>query len=339
MPHNSDESHASSKGEGWTRDPVDDSGSTTPQGLQPVAWLRGAIGGFLMGMANLVPGVSGGTMILIIGLYDAFISAIADITRLRFTRHNVMLIGIIGTAAGLAIVLLAGPLRNLVVLQPTAMYALFIGMTLGGVPLLWRMMSPPKLASILALAAGFLLIVGVAASSSGRSRLTKEDKTRIKELVRQGEFPIKSDIPLDLAAGVLGMSAMVLPGISGAYMLLLLGRYEQILGAIAAMKDYALSLGQKGDPTALAVLIPVAIGSLVSLVGVTNVLKWLLHHREKQTVGLLLGILIGSVIMLVPMMEFDAASDYAVAGLLLPIGFAATIVLGRIGGRGSSNLR
>ena len=230
---------------------------------------------------------------------------------------------------------MAGPLRNLVVLQPTAMYALFIGMTLGGAPLLWRMMSPPKLASILALAVGFLLIVGVAVSSTDRSRPTKGDKARIKELVRQGEFPIKSDIPRDLAAGVLGMSAMVLPGISGAYMLLLLGRYEQILGAVAALKDYALSLGQEGDPTALAVLVPVAIGSLVSLVGVTNVLKWLLHHREKQTVGLLLGILVGSVLMLVPMMEFDAGIDYVVAGLLLPFGFVATIFLGRVGGRGS----
>ena len=336
MPNTNDGCPAPSRGGGRTDGSVGDPlGASEP--FQPIPWLRGAIGGFLMGLANLVPGVSGGTMILIIGLYDDFISAIADITRLRFTLRNILLIGIIAGMAALAIALLAGPLRTLVVLQPTAMYALFIGMTLGGAPLLWRMMSPPTPASSLALASGFLLIMGVAASSTGRSHLTKEDKAHIKELVRQGKFPIKSDIPLDLAAGVLGMSAMVLPGISGAYMLLLLGRYEQILGAVAAMKDYALSFGKEGDLTALAVLIPVAIGSLVSLIGVTNILKWLLHHREKQTVALLLGILVGSVIMLVPMMEFEGGIDYALAGLLLPFGFAATILLGRIGARGNSN--
>lgn len=335
MPRNRDECLAPTDRVGErTNGPVGHSASAMPQ-TRPIPWLRGVIGGILMGLANLVPGVSGGTMILIIGLYDALISAIADVTRLRFTLHNVVLIGIVAGTAGLAIVLLAGPLRNLVVLQPTAMYALFIGMTLGGAPLLWRMMSPPKPASMLAVAVGFLILVGVAVSSTSHSRLTKEDKARIQELVRRGEFPIKSDIPLDLAAGVLGMSAMVLPGISGAYMLLLLGRYEAILGAVAAMKDYALSFGKEGDPTALAVIVPVAIGSLVSLVAVTNVLKWLLQHREKPTVGLLLGILLGSVITLVQRMEFAAGLDYALAGLLLPCGFVATIFLSRVGARGN----
>jgi len=297
----------------------------------PVPWFRGAVGGVLMGLANLVPGVSGGTMILIIGLYDAFISAVADVTRLRFSRRGVLLLGLIAGAAGLAIVSLAGPLRNLVVLQPTAMYALFIGMTLGGVPLLWRMMLPMKTGPVLMLLVGFLLMVGIAVTSAEGSQPSKEDKARIKDLVRRGEFPIKADIPLDFFGGVLGMSAMVLPGISGAYMLLLLGRYEQILGAIAVLKDYGMSLGKEGDLAALQVLVPVAIGSLLSLIGVSNLLKWLLHHRQKQTVGFLLGILLGSVVMLFPMMEFDGGIDYVLAGVLLPGGCVLTLALGRIG--------
>ena len=72
--------------------------STTPNGAGlPV--VRSVAGGFLMGLANLVPGVSGGTMIVVTGLYDEFITSIADVTRLRFSRRNVTFLAIVGAAA------------------------------------------------------------------------------------------------------------------------------------------------------------------------------------------------------------------------------------------------
>lgn len=299
-----------------------------------VPLIRCGVGGVLMGLANLVPGVSGGTMILIMGLYDEFISAVADATRFRFTRRGVVFLGVVVVCAVVTVVSLARPLARLVVLYPGAMYALFIGMTLGGVPLLWRMMRPVRGGPVLAMAAGIALMLTIAAAKSDGTGLSKEEKTRIKEMVRKGEFQLRSAYGLDVAAGVLGMSAMVLPGISGAYMLLLLGRYEQILGAIGLTKEYALSLGKAGDPAALHVIVPVAIGALVSLVGVTNVLKWFLHHHDKPTVGLLLGVLVGSVVMLWPMVEAQASSEYAVAGILLVVGFGVTVWLSRIGAKG-----
>ncbi|MCB9854029.1 MAG: DUF368 domain-containing protein, partial [Phycisphaerales bacterium] len=106
----------------------------------PVA--RCGIAGILMGLANLVPGISGGTMILIMGLYEEFIAAVANITRLKVTMRSLALLGIIGATAGVAIVGLSGRLSGLVTTQPVIMYGLFIGMTLGGAPLLIRMASP-----------------------------------------------------------------------------------------------------------------------------------------------------------------------------------------------------
>ena len=73
------------------------SGNESKRGPLPVA--RSLIGGALMGLANLVPGVSGGTMILVMGLYDAFISSIADVTRLRRTRRNALVLVLVGRAA------------------------------------------------------------------------------------------------------------------------------------------------------------------------------------------------------------------------------------------------
>ena len=106
--------------------------------LQPAALLavRSAIGGGLMGLANLVPGISGGTMLLAAGVYPAFIGAIAEVTTLRFRPRSLLLLASVATAAGLTILLLAGSVKSLVQDHRWIMYSLFIGLTLGGVPLL-----------------------------------------------------------------------------------------------------------------------------------------------------------------------------------------------------------
>ena len=113
-------------------------------------------------------------------------------------------------------------------------------------------------------------------------------------------------------------------------MLLLLGRYEQILAAVSLTKDWALSGGRSGDLAALHVIVPVAIGAIISLVGVTNVLKWLLHHHARPTVAFLLGILAGSAVMLWLHAQVKGPSEYVQAGPALLIGLAVTLGIARI---------
>ena len=76
--------------------------------------IRGAIGGTLMGLANLVPGISGGTMLLAAGVYPAFIAAIAEVTTFRFRTRSVILLAAVVASAALAILLLAGSVKDLV---------------------------------------------------------------------------------------------------------------------------------------------------------------------------------------------------------------------------------
>lgn len=252
----------------------------------PVLVARSAIGGVLMGLANLVPGISGGTMLLAAGVYPAFIEAIADLTTLKFRVRPLMLLGCIGGTAALAILLLAGVLKTLVVEQRWVMYSIFIGLTLGGIPLVWRLARPATPALIGGAAGAFGLMVVMQLGLGG------------------GGGNGEANMLLLGVSGLAGASAMILPGVSGGYLLLLLGQYEPILGSIDLLKqgllggfDLALIF------EAMKVVIPVGIGVVVGIVGVSNLLKWLLHHYEKATLGVLLGLLLGAVVGLWPFQE------------------------------------
>ncbi len=308
--------------------PTETGGSTEPdneaQGSVPVA--RTAVAGVLMGLANLVPGVSGGTMIVVMGLYDEFVTGVADVTRLRFSKKNVLFLAVLVCAASVAIVSLAGTMSRAVTLHRSAMFSLFIGMTLGGAPLLVRMLRRFSPASVAGVVLGLSLMIVIAVTND-----EPPDRDAVKRAVATGEFVIQADYARDLAAGVLGMSAMVLPGISGAYMLLILGRYETILAAVSAAKGYVTSGGSEGDPAAfLGVLIPVAIGAIVSLVVLSNFLKWMLHSHRDVTIGALLGILLGSVVGIWPFDAASTAADCGIGAALAVAGFVATVLLSRI---------
>lgn len=288
--------------------------------------MRSAVGGILMGLAMLVPGVSGGTMILVMGLYDEFITSIADVTRLKFTRRNITFLAIIAGGALVSLVSMAGTFREAVTDHRMAMYSLFIGMTLGGAPLLIRLIARPSPRVLLGALVGFGIILTIAVTNQ-----EPPDKEAIRSRVDAGEFVIESNYARDVVAGAMGMSAMVLPGISGAYMLLILGRYETTLAAVDLAKRYATSMGTEGDlVTSLGVIVPVGIGSLLSLVLLSNLMKWMLRRHEAITLGMLLGFLLGSVVGIWPFDPASVASDYVGGGALFAAGFAATFLLSRI---------
>ena len=142
-------------------------------------FLRSALGGVLMGLANLVPGISGGTMLLAVGIYPRFIEAVARVTRLRIAAWAVMLLGVVVLSAVLAVVLLAGPVKDLVVERRWVMYSLFIGLTLGGLPVVWRMLRPADAQARVGAAAGFVvmaalaLVQAIGSGSSGSSGSVK----------------------------------------------------------------------------------------------------------------------------------------------------------------------
>ncbi|NCG19477.1 MAG: DUF368 domain-containing protein [Rhodobacterales bacterium] len=238
-----------------------------------------------MGLANLVPGISGGTMLLAAGVYPDFIDGIAEITRLKFHKRSLVTLACVGGAAGLAILLLAGPVKDLVVYYRWAMYSLFIGLTLGGTPIVKGLLGDMDRNAKVGAAAGFL----------GMSALAL-----LQAMGAQGGVDGSGPFALFLA-GVVAAGAMILPGLSGGYLLLVLGAYVPILSGIHGLKEALKNrdLVALVDPLT-TVVIPVGIGVAVGIVVVSNVLKWLLDRHRSSTLGVLLGLLVGAVVGLYP---------------------------------------
>jgi putative membrane protein len=248
---------------------------------------RSAFGGFLMGLANLVPGISGGTMLLAAGIYPRFIEAIADVTRFRFGSRSLLVLACAVGSAGIGILLFAGVVKNLVVDQRWMMYSIFIGLTLGGLPVVWKLAKPASLTLIVAAIVAFAGMTVLAA-------------LQMMGVVGSGS----SNPALLFAAGLAGASAMILPGISGGYLLLLMGQYVPILSAIdefksaLAARDVAAAMGP-----ALSVVLPVGLGVVTGVVVVGNLLKWCLHHYRQATLGVLIGLMLGSIVGLWPFQQ------------------------------------
>lgn len=256
---------------------------------------RGAVGGVLMGLANLVPGISGGTMLVAVGVYQRFINAIAEMSTLRFRLPSLLLLGSVVLAALLAILLLAGPVKGLVVDYRWIMYSLFIGLTLGGVPVVWGMVDRATPGLWIGALCG---VIGMAALG-------------LAQALGSADTGDNSGLLMMFLAGVAGASAMILPGVSGGYLLLILGVYVPILAAIDQLK-WALGelkgagftpFWEAASEPVLQVVIPVGVGVVIGVVAVSNLLKLLLERAEKPTLGVLLGLLVGAVVGLWPFQQ------------------------------------
>jgi putative membrane protein len=249
---------------------VDDTETT----LAPASATRVVSGGFLMGLANLVPGVSGGTMILALGLYDRFIGAVAALTSLRWSRSMFVFLALLASGLVTAVLALSGPAVWLVTMHRWAAYSLFIGMTLGGVPLLWKVVRPLDAATGVSAVLGLAVMAGVA--------FGLQDSTLPQTMV------------VFAVIGALAASSMILPGISGSYILLIFGLYDVVISSLrpgTLMEDLAGSL---------RILVPFGIGVAIGIGALSNVLKVVLVRWERPAHAALLGLLLGSILGLWP---------------------------------------
>ncbi len=249
--------------------------------------VRGVIGGVLMGLVNLVPGISGGTMLLAAGVYPQFIQGIAEVTTLRFRRSTLLMLAAIGGSGLLAIIALAGLVKGLVIDHRWVMYSLFIGLTLGGVPVVWRLLRPLTASAAAGAVGGVAVMAGMAWLQLGGG----------------DAGPTGAGTLVVMLAGVAGASAMILPGISGSYLWLIMGQYLTILAAIEGLKTGLLGGGGfawERVAGSMSILAPLGIGVVVGVVGISNLMRLLMARFEKATLGVLLGLLLGAVLGLWP---------------------------------------
>ena len=235
-----------------------------------------------MGLANLVPGISGGTMLLAAGVYRSLIESVGQLCRLNITKRNLAPVVWISLPAAVTIISLAGLVGDLVQNHRPLAYATFIGLTLGGIPLLLGQLPRWTRGAKIGVSLGIIAMGGLAILES------------------MGGFAITSGWVMAALAGLLGGASMILPGLSGGFVLLLLGQYVVILSAIDGFKD-GIKLGSLDAlTTPLQTLIPFGVGVALGIALTAFIMRTLLQKHESATTGVLLGLLLGAVLGLWP---------------------------------------
>ncbi|MBN2343883.1 MAG: DUF368 domain-containing protein [Deltaproteobacteria bacterium] len=270
-----------------------------------------AINGALIGLANIIPGVSGGTFALILGIFDRMVNAIDSLSfqtvkiclgLLRFKRDawdsflaemqriDALFLIILGGFAASCAGALTFLMEYLLAEQTAPTLAFFIGLIVPSVAVPWAMMEK-KGARLLMIIPGIALTAGISFAMPDTSG--------------GGDNPLVA-----FGAGAIAISAMILPGISGSFVLLVLGQYQN---AVAKFTSFATDLSARSfNTTAFIWLVALAIGMAVGLLGFTKFLAWLLKKAKSATMAFLIGLIIGSLFVMWPFK--DVSQGTAITG-------------------------
>ncbi|RNF49314.1 DUF368 domain-containing protein [Marinomonas hwangdonensis] len=248
-------------------------------------WLRIYFSGVLMGAADVVPGVSGGTIAFILGVYDRLIGALSGVNtqsvallrkgNLKALWHHFDGTFLLTLGAGVvtSIFLLAGVITHLLVEYPSYLWSFFFGLILASAYFLISQITDFSWRHF------FVLLIGVALGAS------------LSLLV-----PTQFDTSLTMIffSGVIAICAMILPGISGSFLLLIMGMYGFILSAIKNL-DFV-------------VIFTFAVGAVIGLLSFSKILNLLLLRARSMTLSLLTGIMLGALVKVWPWKVTDAWS-------------------------------
>ncbi|EOB7787582.1 DUF368 domain-containing protein [Staphylococcus aureus] len=278
--------------------------------MQQFKWIN-ILKGFAMGTSDLVPGVSGGTIALLLGIYNQFIASISGIFSRRFWPSFTFLIPII-----IGMLLAMGSLSNLfnyLLSQhhiPTMFF--FGGLIIGIVPYLLKISNYKTSFTTkhyMMVIAGIAILIVITLMNNG-------DKHAGETLTLSTGLIIKYFI-----AGMCASSAMLLPGISGSFMLLVFGVYGTVMLAISEVV--------KLNFTGLLILLAVGFGVLAGFIISSKIIQYFLTHHKLMTFALIIGFVVGSLFAVFPGLPTNIVMWF-VSLVVFIIGFIVSLTLGRI---------
>jgi putative membrane protein len=267
-----------------------------------VKYLKNFLKGIAIGVATLIPGVSGGTMAIILGVYDNLIHAISSF--FEDWKKNIVILLEIGLGGLVGLVLFSGLLEKAITSYPHMMQFLFIGIIIGGLPVLYKKSTSSdkrEMADFLFLAIGFVAVL----------LLSKEPSSTTAMATSQG---IMSMVFL-FFGGIVIAVALVLPGISGSFMLLALGLYGITLNAINSFN--------------VPFLIPLGLGVVVGTLGTTKLIEKFLQKYPNKAYMLIMGFVIGSLLPVFP--GIPEGFQIVTSAIAFILGFIVIFVLGKKG--------
>ncbi len=261
--------------------------------------------GIAMGAADVVPGVSGGTIAFITGIYDRLIHALSTFNFLfilsflkgkfkqsykELQNNHLHFFVPLGAGIIIALLVLSGIIESLLHNFPGETFAVFFGLIIASAIVLYRMKKHHKLEHYLLLALGFAfayLLAGLTSTMTSHG------------------------YPILFLSGIIAISAMLLPGISGSFLLLLLGQYEFVLSAVHNFN--------------LPALITFAFGAIIGLFAFAKVIDYFLEKHHSRTMYVLIGVMLGA--LRTPYQHITASSITATSAVLFAV-LGAVLVFG-----------
>jgi len=234
--------------------------------------------GMAMGTANVIPGISGGTIALLTGIFERLINAIKSFNlqavKLLFKGKFAELIKHIDLyfllwvflGVGIAIISIANIFKYLFENYPVYIWSFFFGLVLISVYFVGKEVKKYNFSSIICLIIGTSAAVAISLLSPA-----SENNTTLYLIL----------------CGIIAACSMILPGLSGSFVLILLGNYQLVMIDAVSLFDFS-------------VLLPVVIGAAIGIMGFSYILSWLFNKFKDQTISLLTGFVLGSVMILWP---------------------------------------
>lgn len=279
--------------------------------------IKNIIKGIIIGIANIIPGVSGGTMAVSMGIYDKLIHCVTHLFS-EFKKSVKFLIPIfIGAAIGL--VGLSFAIEYMFAHFPLPTNLLFIGLIVGGLPAIWKKVkgNAIKGGHILSFLIFFALVAGLAAFGNGEGA----------DVVLN---PGLGMMVILFLIGVLASATMIIPGVSGSMILLLLGFYNPIVSEINAFIRALVSLDGAGLRRGFALFIPLGIGIVVGIFGIAKIIEIVFEKFPLYAYWAIIGLIVASpvAILLVGELGTITLGNVLVSILCLGVGCFTAYHLG-----------
>ena len=255
--------------------------------------------GFLIGLANIIPGVSGGTMAVSFGIYEELIGIASNI--FKNFKKNMAFILPIGIGAVIAIALLSNVITICLDKYQVATPLLFVGLILGGLPAIvkniGKKITKPTNLIVFSITILFMLFIYFGIKDAKDVDFTNVDAIGYIIL---------------FIVGAIAAITMVVPGISGSFVLMLIGYYKPIVKTVSDLTHFNNIIHN------LCILIPFGFGVLFGIISVSKLIKYCLKKYPEQTYSSIVAFVLSSVVLIIyPLLNVSASITELIVGIVL----------------------
>ena len=281
-----------------------------------IYYLRLFVVGMVMGIANIIPGVSGGTMAVVFGIYEELMEALAKFITDKENRFKHILF---------LVILFAGTLLAILIFSKALSWAFdnyelmtvnfFIGLIIGSIPVVVKSHHDMKLnrGRSISFLLGMSIVIILALFQHGSGTHSQAFDYTQYGILHYLYFGI---------CGIIAASAMIIPGVSGSFILILLGVYRTVLDSISGISGLLLEQGINPEAKVRIMIIgSLGVGVVIGILGFARLMSWALKTQPAITMYFILGLLIGSIYQIYPGFSFN------IMGLGSVLTFAFGLVL------------